>query len=816
MNGLFQDFRDALRQLRLSPAFALVAISSLALGIGANTAIFQLLDAVRLRNLPIPSPQELAELRIVGGNHGFGVTNGQYAQLTRPVWREIREHHEPFSGIFAWSIYEERIGKGANSRSVRALEVSREFFPVLGVQPWRGNLVMSQNEESACTISGVVVSYPYWQSQMGGRELDGNNTLVVDGHITEVIGVTPPGFFGLVVGESFDIAVPLCYSTSMNREVFDVSIMGRLRPGWSLERASAELSALSPGIFEATAPTGYSSQAIQQFKQYRLAAYPASAGVSALRANYESSLWLLLAMTGLVLLIACANLANLMLARASTREREIAVRLALGASRARLLRHSLVESGLLAGFGTSLGIVVAGFLSRALVWSISTRDNMIILSTATDWRVLFFTSAVAIFACAVFGVAPALRATAAEPVSAMKAGGRGIAGNRQRFSTQRWMVVTQISVSLVLLVGALLFVRSFRNLVTIDPGMRERGITVVFAQFQQSHVAPEHYEDFKRELLDEVRSVPGVLDAATTTNQPLLGGSWTHQIHIGSAEGASKFTWVSADYFKTMGIPLLSGRELSNDDMATSPRVAIVNQRFIRQFLSGTDPIGRTLRTSPEPGYPATVYQIVGVIPDTKYSDIRGDTPPMVFAPASQYPAQRPWTAIMVYSNAFPEQAIRRTLAQSHPEIVTDFGDFQAGIREGLIRERLMAMLSGAFGLLAALLAMLGLYGVISFTVARRRNEIGIRVALGADRRQVMLMVMREAGILLVIGLVIGAALSAVAGRGAGSLLFGLKPSDPLSLAVSVLLLSLVALFASYIPARRAAKVDPMVALRYE
>ena len=212
MNGLFQDLRDALRQLRLSPAFALVAISSLAMGIGANTAIFQLLDAVRLRNLPIPNPQELAELRIVGGNHGFGVTNGQYAQLTRPIWREIREHHEPFSGVFAWSIYQERVGKGANSRSVRALEVSREFFSVLGVQPWRGSLLMSKDEEGACTISGVVVSYPYWQSQMGGRELDGNSTLVVDGHLAQVIGVTPPSFFGLVVGESFDIAVPLCYS----------------------------------------------------------------------------------------------------------------------------------------------------------------------------------------------------------------------------------------------------------------------------------------------------------------------------------------------------------------------------------------------------------------------------------------------------------------------------------------------------------------------------------------------------------------------------------------------------------------------------
>jgi predicted permease len=816
MNRLFQDLRDALRQLRLSPAFALVAISSLALGIGANTAIFQLLDAVRLRNLPVPNPQELVELRIVGGNHGFGVTDGQYAQLTRPIWQEIREHHEPLTGVFAWSIEENRVGQGSESHYVQGLEVSGEFFSVLGIPPWRGRLLQPKDEQGSCTISRIVVSYPFWQRRMGGRELTGNDTLVVDGHPAQVIGVTPPGFFGLAVGESFDIAFPLCHPKELRAEQFDISIMGRLRPGWSLERASAELSALSPGIFGATAPTGYSSQAIEQFKQYRLAAYPASAGVSVLRTNYESSLWLLLAMTGLVLLIACANLANLMLARASTREREIAVRLALGASRARLLQRSLVESGLLAVVGTGLGIVIAQFLSRALVWSISTRDNMIILSTATDWRVLFFTSAAAILACAVFGVTPALRATAAEPVSAMKAGGRGITSSRQRFLTQRWMVVTQISVSLVLLVGALLFVRSFRNLVTIDPGMRERGITVVFAQFQQSHVAPEHYEDFTHELLDEVRSVPGVLDAATTTNQPILGGSWTHQIHIGSAEGASKFTWVSPDYFNTMGIPLLSGRGLSDNDTASSPRVAMVNQRFIRQFSNETDPIGQTLRTSPEPGYPATVYQIVGVIPDTKYNDIRGDTPPMVFAPASQYPAQRPWTTIMVYSNVFPEQAIRQKIAQAHPEVVTDFGDFQAGIREGLVRERLLAILSGAFGLLAALLAMLGLYGVISFTVARRRNEIGIRVALGADRRQVVFMVMREAGMLLVIGLAIGAALSAVAGRGAGSLLFGLQPSDPLSLAISALLLAVVALLASYIPARRAAKVDPMVALRYE
>ena len=816
MNGLLHDFRQAMRQLRLNPVFALIAIASLALGIGANTAIFQLLDAVRLRNLPVRDPEQLAELRIIGGNKGFGVTNGQYAQLTRPIWREIEDHHDPFSGVFAWSTYEERVRQGSESRPVRALEASRDLFPVLGVQPWRGTLAMLKGDESACAATGVVVSYPFWQSQMGGREIGANTTLVIGGQPIEVIGVTPPGFFGLVVGETFDIAVPLCYPKDARREVFDVSVMGRLKSGWTLERASAELSAASPGIFEATTPTEYSSQAVQQYKDYRLAAYSAAAGVSALRWTYESSLWLLLAMTGLVLLIACANLANLMLARASTREREVAVRLALGASRGRLLRYSLVEVAVLAAMGTGLGIGLAQLLSRVLVWSISTEDNAIILSTATDWRVLFFTAAVAVLACAVFGIAPAWRGTRAEPVSAIKAGGRGMTGSRERFSTQRLMVVTQISVSLVLLLGALLFVRSFRNLLAIDPGMREQGIYVVFVNFNQLHIPPERSNDIKRELLNDVRSVPGVIDAATTTTQPLLGGSWTHNVHAGAAEGASKFTWVSPDYFKTMAIPLLSGRQFNDNDTASSPRVAVVNERFVRQFLGGANPLGQTLRTSPEPEYPATVYQIVGVIPDTKYDDIRGDIPPMVFAPAPQNPVQRPWVAMMVYSNTSLETTIRRTLVLKHPGIETNFGDFQASIREGLIREKLLAMLSGAFGLLAALLAMLGLYGVISYMVTRRRNEIGIRVALGADGRRVIGMVMREAGILLVVGLGIGAVLSMLVGHGAASLLFGLTPHDPLTLAIAAALLTVVALLASYVPARRAAKVDPMVALRDE
>jgi predicted permease len=402
----------------------------------------------------------------------------------------------------------------------------------------------------------------------------------------------------------------------------------------------------------------------------------------------------------------------------------------------------------------------------------------------------------------------------------MRTGGRGLIGSHDRFSTQRLAVVVQVSVSLVLLVSALLFVRSFRNLVTFDPGMRESGLTNAWIGFGSSHVDPDHYAEFGQGLLEEIASVPGVQDAATTTLTPLVGGSWEHGIQVGKTHGNSKFTWISPTYFKTMGISLLKGRNFNENDTANSPHVVIVNQTFSRQLMNGVDPLGQSLQTMPEPNYPSAVFQIVGVIPDTKYNDIREATPPMAFAPASQYPvkARGPWTMMMIRSNspATVGAAIKRAMARNHPEIVMQFWDFQEQIHDRLVRERLMALLASIFGVLAAVLVATGLYGVLAYIVASRRNEIGIRIALGASRSRVIWLVMRDAGWMLIVGIVLGTGLSLLAGRAASSMLFGLKPYDPMTLAFAAGLMGAIAALASFVPARRAAALDAMQALREE
>ena len=821
-----QDLRFGLRTLRKSPAFAATAILTLALGIGANTAIFQLLDAVRLRSLPVADPASLVRVEIKGGLHGFGWSENETA-ISTALWEQIRKERGAFSGFFAWRSGQYAVGRGEQQRLGEGLWVSGELFPMLGIVPVRGRLFTPEDDRPGCGTPGAVISYGLWQSEFGGKDsVIGSKVFVFD-RPTQVIGVTPRSFFGLDIGKQFEVALPECSlpsfilgdGTLVRRDVFWLQVMGRLKPGFSLDQASAQLDAASPPLFETTVPPGYTATVLDTYRKFRLAAYPGRNGMDSPAGTYDTSLLLLLGTTGLVLLIACANLANLMLAKAATREKEMAVRLALGASSGRVLQQLLLESLVLAVTGSILGIGLASVFSRTVVKFLSTDAHPFYLAMGTDWRVLSFTAFMAVSTCLLFGLAPAFRSSRMEPGFVLKSGGRGMTSGRQRFAFQQALVVSQIAFSLVLLVGALLFVRSFWNLMTLNPGFRESGILRLYLNFRRLDLPPERYELFKHDLLEQIRAIPTVESAATSTHVPLDGSSWSLGVRIGGTEGSSKFSWVSPGYFRTMQIPLIAGRDFNDRDTMQSQPVVIVNETFVRQFLGEGNPLGRTIRTNAEPHYPETEYEIVGVAKDSKYGGLRQPIPPTAYVPAQQYSDQYYFTNVFIRFSSSPAAAIsatREKLGQLYPEMKIENHVFQREILNGLVQERLMALLSGFFGALAALLAMIGLYGVISYIIAMRRNEIGIRMALGATRQDVVEIVLRQTLMLLGLGVGIGVVLAVVATSGARSLLYGLRPGDPLSLLEAAVFLAGVALAASYWPAYRATRVDPMNALRYE
>ena len=827
--SLLQDVRFALRTLRKSWGFTLTAVLTLALGIGANTAIFQLLDAVRLRSLPVLDPSSLAGVQVKNGNRGFGITIADNeTSLTYPLWEQIRLHQQVFSKVFAWADSgSATLGEGAQLRRARGLWVSGDTFATLGLNPERGHLFSSQDDTPRCGLPGVVISYGLWQSEFGGRESAIGSKLIVNGLYSEVIGITPRSFFGLEVGKTFDFAVPFCSletyfpgSGTMERtDYFWLHVLGRLKPGIDLRRASSEMAAISPGIIEATLPSGYGAPALEVYRRFELAVAPGGNGISTLREAYDTSLRLLLVITALVLLIACANLGNLMLARASTRDREMAVRLALGASRWRLVRQLLSEGLLLAASGAVLGIALAEIFSRSLIRFLSMDGATIRLDLSLDWRVLVFTGLVAVLTCLVFGLVPAVRSSGTSPGAVLKSGSRGTTAGPERFSFQRLLVVSQLAVSVVLLVGALLFVQSFRNLATIDPGFRVRGILVTTVDFRRMELAPERVPAYIRELLTQIRTLPQVESAATSTHILLNGSSWNLGVHINGQEGGSKFTWVSPEYFRTLGIPLLSGRDLDERDTRSAPRVAVVNEAFVERYLNGQNPIGKVLRTSAEPGFPEAEYEIVGLIKNTRYDSLREPSPPMTFGAAEQFPDPGPWTALFIRSASKASiviSAVREKMSAINPTMTMEFHVLETDIQNGLMRERLMAVLSGFFGALAALLAMIGLYGLISYTVATRKNEIGIRMALGASSGSITRIIVRQTLALLGVGIGGGLVLALAAANGANSLLYGLAANDPVTLLGAAGFLTAVALAASYFPAYRASRVDPMNALRYE
>jgi predicted permease len=829
VDSVWRDLRHGVRLLRLNPGFAIVAMLSLALGVGANTAIFQLLDAVRIRTLPVADPGELVEVRIDNAKNGrSGQFSGRRPMLTNPQFEELRQHQQAFSGLAAWGTSRFNMATRGEARNATGLWVNGEFFSTLGIKPLLGRLLTPADDVRGCAAPSLVASYGFWQRELGGDASAIGRTIVLEQHAYQVVGVTPPQFFGLEVGRTFDVAMPLCSealfrveSALDKRDVWFLALFGRLKPGWTKERATAQLAAISPNLFQATLPPKYRTDDTASYLTFKFAAFPAATGVSSLRRDYETPLWMLLWTTGLVLVIACANLANLMLARATAREREIAVRLAIGASRGRVVRQLLAESLLLAFLGGAGGLLVANWLSRFLVALLTTDSNRMFIDLTTDWRVFAFAAALACLTCLIFGVTPAIRATSTEPGVAMKAGSRGMTDSRERFGLRRGLVVVQVAMSLVLVVGALLFVRSLRNLLVLDAGFHQDGVLVVNFDLKAANIPAAGRREAFNSLTARLRALPGVDAAAEAFIVPVSGSGWNNRIVL---DGAARkeivnFNSVGSGYFRTLGTPMLSGRDFDQRDTTASGRVAIVTERFAKLFFDGQNPVGRTFQVEEGAGVERPVYEIVGLAKDAKYTDLREEFTPIAFLAATQEKKLDPYLQVVVRSSAplsLLTSEITGAVVSTEPAAVLEYQPMASMVRDSLMRERLMAMLSGFFGILAGVLATIGLYGVMSYMVERRRNEIGIRIALGADRREVVTMIMREAATLLIAGLIVGGLAAVGAAQWATALLFGLRPSDPTTLVAAALALSLVAALASYVPAWRAAHVSPTSALREE
>jgi len=830
VEDFWRDFWCGVRMLLRSPGFTAVAVLTLAMGIGANTAIFQLLDAVRLRNLPVINPNELTVVHLADlpGWRGHQETN--YPALNNPLWEYLRDHQHVFSQVLAWSPTNLGITVGDHERLVQGLWVSGDFFNALGVRPALGRLFTASDDRPGCGASGVVVSYKFWQGQLGGNPQAIGSTLTVGRHVVPVLGVTPNGFTGPEVGHSFDVAAPICSQSAYWTEGnwldsstdWWLTVMGRLKPGASLSMANAGLESLSPAAFEASLRKDYPAENLRDYLRFRLVADPAPGGVSWLRDKYETSLWMLQGLAGFVLLIACANLANLMLARGSTRVREFAVRLSLGATQGRLIRQLLWESFPLLLLGAVFGLMLAGALGKFLLALLSTQGDSLFVDLHPDWRVLGFTAALATMTALFFGLIPAFRATSLAPSEAMKTGSPRAGGMQASNRLRRGLVVTQVALSLVLLTGAVLFARTLANLLTVDAGFREDNILIATFDMSPLNVPVARRLAMKKEIVDRLKDVPGVESAAEVGIVPLSGASMSNRVWTEGEDRQSgfdpNFNWTGDGYFKTLGTPLLAGRDFDQQDTPSSPKVAVVNQEFARRLGKGSSPVGLRIRRQATPQEPETVFAIVGVVKNSKYENVREETPPMVYFPFTQRIQYLNDLEVRVAGDPAPMiPRVRQALAELERNLpIRDVTTMAEVVDRSLARELLTARLSGFFGLLALALACVGLYGTMSYAVARRTNEIGIRMALGAPRTAVLWHVLRESLLLVAIGAGCGLPIALGAQRLIAALLFGLKPADPVTFLSATAVLALVALFAAYLPARRASRVDPMVALRYE
>ncbi len=816
------DIRHAFRTLRRSPAFALVAILSLSLGIGANTAIFSLINAVMLKSLPVRHPEQLAAVAMGDffADHNF----------SNPLWEQVRDRQDMFDGAFATARTQFNLTTGGEVRRATGEYVSGDYFSVLGVRPAVGRVIGHADDVRGCPAIAVL-SAPFWQSEFGGDPGSVGKQIMLGGHSFEIVGVADPSFFGTHVGTATQIYAPLCAQAVISgsnanlddRDNWWITVIARLKPGAAPAELLGRLNALAPAVFQATVPARYSAKDQAQYEKTTLVVDPQPGGLSGLRDTYRSSLYTLMVVVGVELLIACGNVATLLLARARVREREAAVRLAVGAGRGRLVRQLLTESLVLAAIGAALGVLFAQWGTRLLVSLLSENTNAFWLDLSVDWRMLGFTAAVAVLTGVVFGIVPALRASGVDPQSAMRGTGRGITDERRRFPLAKTLVAGQVALSLTLLIAAGLLLGSFRRLTAIDLGFRSDNVLVVNTDISHAGLATDARNGMYQSLLERLRAIPGARSVAHGI-VPMNGMAANDALVVdGFVPGSpgDAVVWansISAGFFETMGMPLVSGRNFGPADRPATQPVAIVNESLARKFFRGRNAVGQLYHTM-DGDKPGPSVQIIGVVRDAKYESITEDHSETVFLAASQDEQPGNGTVFVIRTAGPPSAiipAVRSAISSVNNTITFNFKTLDGIVSASLARPRLLARLSAFFGVLALMLAIVGLYGTMAYTVERRRGEIGIRIALGAARSRVLGMVLGEAGWIVLGGIAGGIVLAAGATRWFSSLLYGMQPTDAATYVLSGVILAVVALAASAIPAWRAAQLDPMEALREE
>jgi predicted permease len=833
VSHLSQDLRFTLRTFRKSPIFVVVAVLSLALGIGANTAIFTLVDQVLLRLLPVKNPEQLVLLR-GRGNH-YGSNNGRY-KLSYPMYEDFRDHNEVFSGMFCRWDTAFSISSDGKTERVYGEAVSGTYFPVLGVGAALGRVFTPDDDRTPGGHPIAVISYRYWQSRFGGDPNILNKKILVNGYPLTIIGVSQAGFEGLDPTTSPSIRVPIMMKAEMDPLGFYtlksrrgrwVNVFGRMKPGVTMQQAKAALQPFFHQMLQMEVQEKDFARAAPETKERFLKMYvdliPASKGDSNLRDQFSSPLLVLMAIVATVLLIACANVANLLIARATARQKEIAVRLALGASRGRIISQLLVESVTLALAGGALGLMLAIAIDRTLIAFVPRGSASIAISTTPDWRILAFSGAVSLLTGIVFGLIPALQATRPQVAGTLKDQTGSIVGGTA-VMLRKALVAAQVTLSLLLLIGAGLFIRSLQNLKDLDPGFKTTHLIGFAVDPPLNGYKPDRSLEFYRQLRDNLDAIPGVESAGLAVMAVLTGNEWDNSMavegfaHTPGTTPDPHMNFISPDYFKTMKIPILLGRDFRTTDGKTAPQVCIVNESFARKYFAGGNAIGRHVGNGGDPGTKLDI-EIIGVARDTKYEGMREDVPLEVYRPYFQMPfVLGMYSYIRTAHN--PEQmfsSVRRVVNNLDPNLpVFEMKTLEKQMSESLVTERLVATLSTSFGLLATLLAAVGLYGVMAYMVAQRTREIGVRMALGAASTDVIWLVMKEVLLLAGIGIAIGLPAAYGLTRFVKSQLYGIQPNDAPTIVVAVMGIAVVAILSGYMPARRATRVDPMRALRWE